>query len=206
MESRSAPTGSVRPYGHAAAMPRAEEKRTRWSLAIRTMHWLTVAALALEFAISFGPMSAGTGAFEWLPTHLSVGAIVALLVVTRVVRRVFERPPQLGMPWFVRMLASSIHAAMYAVIIAVVFTGWAAYRPSPFIPPALLLGFVPIPGTPGGTFLAAHHYASLHRLLVWVLMALLVLHLLAALFHVAILRDDVMGSMLVPRRRPARRG
>lgn len=191
----------------AASAPRREEPmtqanghRTSWSFGIRVLHWLTAAVIAVELAVSLGPMSVGTGVFEWLPAHLSIGASVAALVLVRVVRRTFERPPEIGVPPFVRTLASVLHAAMYAVLIAVLFTGWGAYRPSPFVPRARLLGVVPMPDFPTTPWLAAQEYASLHRLLVWIFLALLVLHIIAAVFHAAVLRDGAMGGMLGARR------
>jgi cytochrome b561 len=172
------------------------DQRTSWSVSIRALHWLTAAMIAVELAISFGPMSVGTGVFEWLPAHLSIGAAVATLVLARVVRRYFERAPAIGVSPFVRTLASILHAALYAGLIVVLFTGWAAYRPSPFIPRARLFGLVPMPDLPPTPWLAAQQYAALHRLLVWIFLALLVTHVAAAVFHGVVLKDGVMSGML----------
>lgn len=180
-------------------------ERTTWSLIVRVLHWLTAAMIAVELVVSFGPMAKGPGVFEWLPAHLSIGAAVAALVLVRLVRRCFERAPAIGVPPFVRTLASMLHAAMYAVLIVVLFTGWAAYRPSPFVPRARLFGLVPMPDFPATPWLAAQEYASLHRLLVWIFLALLILHIAAAVFHAVVLRDGVMGGMLSARRPSGRR-
>jgi cytochrome b561 len=181
------------------------DQRTIWSLSIRALHWLTAAMIAVELVVSFGPMSVGTGVFEWLPAHVSFGAAVAALVLVRVVWRCFERAPAIGVPPFVRTLASVLHAAMYALLIAVFFTGWAAYRPSPFVPRARLFGLVPMPDFPPTPWLAAQRYASLHRLLVWIFLALLVIHIAAAVFHGVVLKDGVMSGMLRARRHSGRR-
>jgi cytochrome b561 len=105
----------------------------------------------------------------------------------------------------VRVLASLVHVTLYAVILAVLVTGWAAYRPSPFVPPAQLLGLIPMPAFPSTPSFGTGQYASLHRLLVWVLVGLVGLHVAAAVFHAAILRDGVMGGILTARRPGNRR-
>jgi cytochrome b561 len=171
-------------------------ERTTWSLTVRVLHWLTTAMIAVELVVSFGPMAKGPGVFEWMPAHLSIGAAVAALVLVRLVRRCSERAPAIGVPPFVRTLASVLHAALYAVLIVVLFTGWAAYRPSPFIPRARLFGLVPMPDLPPTPWLAAQQYAALHRLLVWIFLALLVTHVAAAVFHGVVLKDGVMSGML----------
>ena len=182
-----------------------DEEKTTWSLTVRVLHWLTAAMIAVELVVSFGPMATGPGVFVWLPAHLSIGAAVAALVLVRLVRRCFERAPAIGIPPFVRTLASVLHATLYAVLVAVLFTGWAAYRPSPFIPRARLFGLVPMPDFPATPWLAAQQYASLHRLLVWIFLALLVIHVAAAVFHGVVLKDSVMSGMLSARRSSGRR-
>jgi cytochrome b561 len=66
-----------------------------------------------------------------------------------------------------------------------------------------LLGVVPYPALsePGSAF--GHKMGGVHGTLAWVLFALIGLHVVAALFHRFVLKDDVLQRML-PHAGPSR--
>lgn len=166
-----------------------------WSPTIRLLHWLTAVAVLAELVVSFGPMATPAGSFASLPMHMTIGSVVAVLLLLRIGRRLIERAPGAGLSPLVRAAASFAHLALYLLLGGVLLTGWAGYTPSPFLPRSRLFNVVPMPPYPFASPLEAGSYAELHRTLIWALLALLAVHIAAALIH-AIRRDGVAGGML----------
>ncbi|RWC88758.1 MAG: cytochrome b [Mesorhizobium sp.] len=173
-----------------------ERLTPRWHLAIRVLHWLTVAALAWQAVVALGPMKgAGVIAMTWLPTHISIGVTVFCILVLRLVVRTVTKAPVRQAHWLVRSAGASVHACLYGLILSIVITGWLAYRPMPLMPPARLFGFLPVPRAPNVAGLTARDFIAIHGTLFWMLATLVGLHVLAALVHSILFRDGTMRGM-----------
>jgi cytochrome b561 len=86
-------------------------------------------------------------------------------------------------------------------------TGWAAVSASPYNIPTVLFGIVPWPHLPWFSTLSDKKAAneileSIHSWGAWILIALLGLHIGAALRHHFIQRDTILLRMLPYRRLP----
>ena len=174
----------------------------RWDLGIRVLHWLTVAALVAQVGIAFGLMGGpGIATILWLPLHMSIGATIFCVVLLRLGWRAFTRPPLRRLSPPLRRLSIFIHANLYALVLAVGITGWMAYRPLPLMPGARLFGNFPVPLAPSVTGIPARDFAAAHSVLVWVLLAVVAVHVVATLTHAAALRDGTMSGMLFGRSR-----
>ncbi|WP_370693941.1 cytochrome b [Methylobacterium sp. NEAU K] len=134
-----------------------------------------------------------------------------MLVLTglRLAWRIFHRPPPspAGMPARERRAAAAAHGVLYGLLVGLPLTGWAVVSLSPFNLPTVLYGLVPWPHLPLAPLLSDPAAAEgrlkvVHAYGAWFLTALLVLHVVAALRHHLILRDDVLRRML-PARRPS---
>jgi cytochrome b561 len=168
----------------------------RWSVGVRLLHWLTVVALAVQLAFAFGPMAGpGMASMSWLPLHMSIGVTVIAMILLRLFWRIFTKAPVRPLLRPVRFAGALVHAALYATILAVLITGWLAYRPMPFMPPARLFGSLPLPLAPSVEGLSARAFAMLHARLIWALLGLVGVHVLATLAHAALFRDGVMRGM-----------
>lgn len=168
-----------------------------WSPGFRLIHWASAALLG--FALWMGLVAMGGFAtMVWLPTHVTVGAGLLILLLARLIWRGFERRPahRSRLPW---IAARTVHVAIYVTFLAVMVTGWIAYRPMPLMPPVLVAGTVALPVFPFPSILPPLPYASLHRTLTWTLVALIVVHILAAGFHL-VMRDGVFSAMTYRRR------
>ena len=141
-------------------------------LAIRTLHWLTVPVLAVQLFIAFF-LVGGMGTIRWLPQHVTLGAALLALTVLRLILR-------LGTDHQRRPAARVVHCALYVALVAVVRTGWLSYLPAPLQPPLQIFGAVPVPVL---RWLPEVPWAALHRALVWTLLALIAIHLGAALLR-----------------------
>lgn len=171
-----------------------------WSLGIRLLHWLTVIALAAQLAIGFFLFGPGMATHVWMPIHISVGAGIFGIVIVRLAWRLFDVAPKRMASTAFRRLAALVHASLYTLIVAVLITGWMAFRPAPFMPPAKLLGFMAVPQAPSVLGFSARDLASVHSILVWVFLGFVALHLAAAVVHIVILRDGIVDGMLWSRR------
>jgi cytochrome b561 len=175
------------------------QKTGGWSLGLRLLHWLTVVVLATQLVIGFFLFGPGMATHHWMPFHISIGASVLGIVLFRLAWRLFEsRPLRTDSP-ALRHFSTAVHVALYVLIIAVVLTGWLAYRPAPLMPPARLFGFLVVPRAPDVLGLSARNFASAHSALVWAFLVFVAAHVAAALVHAVYFRDAVVRGMLFGR-------
>jgi cytochrome b561 len=137
----------------------------------------------------------GITTMVWLPLHMSVGVAILWVVIIRLVWRASERRPPRQGTRLLRAVAALVQTCLYALIVAVVITGWLAYRPMPLMPPALLFGWWPVLPAPRFGSWSARDIAAVHRSLVSVFVGLVGLHVAAAARHGLVLRDGVVGAM-----------
>jgi cytochrome b561 len=179
-----------------SGMPGLGQGAPRWGLGTRLLHWLTVFALGWQLVVGFFLFGPGMATHEWMPLHISIGAAVLAVVAVRITWRALGRRPGHTGQRALRLLEAAVHVSLYALVIAVVTTGWLAYRPAPFMPPARLFGLFVVPGAPHIAAFTARQLAEVHSFLVWALLALIAAHIIAALAHAVIMRDGILQGML----------
>jgi cytochrome b561 len=172
------------------------------------LHWLTALAVLglLVVGLVMTDLPRGSALqFVLFQGHKSVGITVLLLTVARLAWRLAHRPPPLpaSMPPWERAAAHAGHLGLYLFLLAMPLTGWALVSASPLNIPTVLYGVLPWPHLPILATLAdkkpvAAALATTHGALAWILIALLVVHVGAALRHHVLLKDDVLRRM-VPR-------
>ena len=164
-----------------------------------SLHWL-IAAL-LIFMLFFGEeimeTEVGGGAFG--PSlHVSIGSDILVLSVLRLVWRVINPPPAYSAsmaPWE-RLAATATHVLFYVLLIGIPLTGWLAtpkfLRDEDALAGLTLFGAFPLPAAPSlGLPMKGIHEIGSNLGIV-----LLALHVLAALKHHFLNRDDVLRRML----------
>ncbi|TGD98611.1 cytochrome b [Methylobacterium nonmethylotrophicum] len=185
----------------------------RYTIVAIVLHWLIalgiLALLALGLAMTRGPLSP-MDRFAFYQWHKSIGLTVLVLMALRLAWRLFNPPPPLpeAMPTAERRAAGAAHLALYGLLLAMPLVGWAMVSASPYNIPTVLYGAIPWPHLPvlpelpnkaavEGALKLVHSYGA------WLLIALLLLHVGAALRHHLVLRDDTLWRMLplVPRAR-----
>lgn len=185
-----------------------DARPARWSGLLIALHWLA-GSLILELLVHgwimlHADLRAAT-AFALYQSHKSVGFVVLALTLARLVLRCGRKAPQpRGRPWEWR-LAGIVQAALYALSIAAIVSGWLVVSTSPLPIPTSFFGLFVVPGIapPDAALFAGATFA--HELAAWSIAALAALHLAGALKHHFIDRDDVLARMLPRRRRPDRR-
>jgi len=170
-----------------------------WGSIARCFHWLVAALILGQFALgwiadSWRRSPVKVDLFVW---HKSLGILVLALVLLRLVWRLFDRTPALpaAMPLWERHAAAASHAMLYLLMLALPLSGWVINSAANF--PLKLFWLVPLPPiVPPGK--AMQELAeAVHNGLFWGMVALLLLHVTAALRHHFVKRDAVLRRMLL---------
>jgi cytochrome b561 len=131
-----------------------------------------------------------------MTAHKSLGITLLLLALLRLAWRATHRappPPPGSGRWAIRAAALS-HLLLYGLLIALPLSGWLAASTS--IVPWKLWWLIPWPDLAAPNE-ALHEVAEeAHEILVKLLMAVLAVHVSAALHHHFLRRDDVLLRML----------
>ncbi len=167
-----------------------------------TLHWLIAVLILVMLIVGFTmenyPMSLRFTAFN---LHKATGIAILTLSVFRLIWRLLNPPPALPatMPFWEKAAAHLSHWALYAFIIAMPLTGWIMVSATPKYPIIFFwLGEAPFLPMPKAIdthathewFEGAHYYLALGGI------ALILVHILAALKHHFIDRDIVLIRML----------
>lgn len=177
--------------------PKSKPPRASWTLTARLLHWLMAALIIAQAALGWyaGSLDRSPWRIDMMTAHKSLGiTLLALLLFRLAWRTTHPAPPApAGTPGFAIRLAGWTHGALYLLMLAVPLTGWLSASASVFPWKFWWLFIWPRIAAPDQ---ALHDLASsLHGVLVWVLAALLLLHITAALKHHLLDRDDVLRSM-----------
>ena len=179
--------------------------KTRYDMVAMVLHWII--AILMIFMIVFGEdlirvsrdPAAAAAAGTFLPSfHVSIGIGVLVLSVVRLGWRLINPPPPLPItmaPWE-QMASKATHILFYILLIGLPLSGWlslghyAVSRPVAAGAQVFGLGSLPLApdlGEIGG---------ALHGLGSNLAIALVILHVLAALKHQFVNRDNVLRRML----------
>ena len=174
----------------------------RWGATSQLLHW-TIAGLILSIGavgLVMGELPRSPKWFWVYTLHKSLGLTVLALVLVRIAWRLYAGapPPVEGTPRWQARLASLTHGAIYVLILAMPLSGW-LYDSASGLRPFRWFGLAEVPklSPPHEALADAMH--ETHELLFWVLIALVIGHAGAALYHHFVRRDATLARML-PRR------
>jgi len=163
------------------------------------LHWLIAALIVFAFSIGLSMTSipgitpAKLKYFSW---HKWIGVTVLLLACARLLWRLSHAAPPYphGMPYWQQFSASALHKLLYLLIFVVPISGY-FYSLAAGVP-VVYFGVVPLPVLMGADPELKPILKSVHYWLNMTLLASVVLHVLAALKHAFVDRDEVMRRML----------
>ena len=167
------------------------EMTAHYSRVAMWFHWTIAVLVIINLAI--GLLHDAIGG---MPAHKAIGLTVLALTVGRVAWRLAHRPPPLPAhtPAWERGAAHATHWALYLLLLAMPITGWMMVSGAATRRPLTWFGLFDLPYLPVGPAAGDAGHAA-HGLLGWLMLALVVLHIAAALRHWLILRDGVFGRM-----------
>lgn len=177
----------------------AASRTVRYSRVAIALHW-AIATLVLSTI----PLGWYGATFETdlaqsaTNLHKSIGISILALTLARIVWRVTHRPPALpdAMAPALRWIAKATHVLFYVLLLILPLTGWWM---SSAVPERHAFGFglfdVPFLPVPRG-FASAGPAHFVHVNLAWLMVALAMLHIAAALKHRFIDHDAILARML----------
>ncbi|MGH8444924.1 MAG: cytochrome b [Solimonas sp.] len=178
-------------------------RESHYSVPAKLGHWLVVLLIVAAFSVAWTmvDMRLSPTKLKLYNYHKWIGVTVFTLAVLRVAWRWFRAPPALpdGMRPWERQAAEITHRLLYLLLFAIPLSGWLMSSAKGF--QTVYLGKLPIPDAIGKNAALGEALTRVHEALTWLLLGLLTLHVLAALKHHFIDRDDVLLRMLPRLRR-----
>jgi cytochrome b561 len=175
-----------------------------WGAVAKAFHWLLAIVILGQLALgkvaeeaSLSPLKLDL--FVW---HKSIGVTILVLVMLRITWRL-RNPPPAPVPGDGRwetLLAKAGHTLLYVLMFAVPLSGWWVSDSSRI--PFRAYWLVPMPDLIPADRAMQELAEDVHGTLIWILLAVVVVHIAAALRHHFWLRNETLRRMLPGRRQP----
>jgi len=170
-----------------------------WGAVARAFHWGLGAAIIGMIAYGWwmNHFPARADRFFYRSIHADIGYLVLLFTALRLIWKVANPTPALpgSTPVWERVLARFNQWSLYALTILVAGLGWAhsgAHKPDY----ADFFGLFRVPQFTVENRAASRFYEHWHIYIAYALLALIALHVLAALYHRFIKKDGVLERMI----------
>lgn len=172
---------------------------SRYNRTARSLHWLIAVLLLGQFVFGWwlGDIPRNTPARGYyVNLHKSAGMLIGLLIVLRIVWRLKHSAPPLpqSLPRWQQWLAAASHLGMYLCMVLMPLSGYLASNFSKYGVKFFNTFLLPPWGNDDKQLYAV--FNQTHKITAVVLLALVVLHVLAALKH-GLRRDGIMSRMWI---------
>jgi len=158
-------------------------------------HWVIAAFLLLQ--IPFGwymvdlPLADKAGPYN---LHKSLGMVLFSLGVARLIWALFSSRPKLAASWPEKVMVKTLQAVLYILICLMPISGWIMSSAAGF--PPKLFGLLQLPSIWAVNPDDVEGFQQMHEMQSWILLAALTLHLLGAIRHHFLLKDDTLRRIL----------
>ncbi|HEX3808704.1 MAG TPA: cytochrome b [Rhizomicrobium sp.] len=182
--------------------------KRRYDAVAAGLHWVIAAALIFQLWLGLYmgtiPRSDPSG-FAWVQFHKSLGLTILVLSLARLGWRLANPAPPLpaSMNVVLKGLAHISHFLLYFLIIALPLSGWAMTSASALGLPIRYFGLFDWPKIWIFADMAradkkpwSHFFGSTHEILAYTTIALIVIHVCAAIAHQIFWRDEVLKRMI----------
>ncbi len=177
--------------------PPTQSAPTAYTRTAVSLHWMITGLIGVALVMGWVMTDMGISplklkVYNW---HKWVGITVLWLAALRILWRTTHAPPDMvPMPAWQRIAAHSLHGVLYLLMLAQPISGW-VYSNAAGVP-IVYLRLLPLPNLVMKNKALADTWRDVHETLSWLLVAVLVVHLLAALKHHFIDKDDTLRRML----------
>lgn len=169
----------------------------------KTLHWVTALLVIVAWTLgTFGEkLPKGSVEKVGLLTHIWIGLIVLSVAIMRISWRIANPPPKFVATEFSRWLVEwndpasrLMHYVLYGLLVVVPAFGIALQLAKGHSLPVFGLGEIPSPWAADKAF--AHRIKEMHEFLATLLVILAAFHMIAALVHHIVFRDDILKRIL----------
>ncbi|MET3597531.1 cytochrome b561 [Mesorhizobium shonense] len=176
---------------------------TRYGWAMIILHWLIGIIFIGQFVLGvvMVRIESQRMSFELIQLHKSFGFLLLGLIILRIAWRLGNATPPLpaSVGTLERKTAPLAHFALYAFQIALPLSGWALVSVSTLEIPTMPFNQFVMPNLPLTDSDAAEGFwSAAHWYLAYAGIALVALHIVAALRHHFLLRDSVLKRIITP--------
>lgn len=167
----------------------------------RVFHWLTAVLVGVTIPVGFTmTMELPSRSLQdtLFVLHKGLGPIILLVVIFRIIWRIIRGAPALprDLPKYQRIVSSIVHLGLYVGLLSMAISGYVRVVSGGF--PIELLNVIGIPPLTSRDDDLAEFAKQIHYATAWGLLALLALHIGAALYHHYVRRDEIMARMWPP--------
>jgi cytochrome b561 len=171
----------------------------RWGSLSRLFHWVIVALIITQFVLAnmAEGLPLGLAKLATLARHKSVGITILGLAVLRLLWRLYNRnspPLPANLKPHERGLAHLTHYGLYLLLFAMPLSGWMMSSAKNY--PVSWFGFFTLPNLVQPDEGVFEFMKATHGVLAGTLVVITALHVLAALYHHFMKKDDVLKRML----------
>lgn len=164
----------------------------------KLLHWLIAICVltTAPVAIAMGRVAPGPAQDSLYNLHKSLGILILILMILRLANRLIAGAPMADPniePWQ-KAASATVHTLIYALLLVMPVVGYVAN--SAFGASTPFFGLFELPPIVGKNDALSEQLFMLHRWAGFLLIALVAMHIAAALFHHFVRGDDVLKRML----------
>jgi cytochrome b561 len=175
----------------------ARNTAVRYGFVAQGLHWIIAGLVVVQVTLATvaDDLPVGLDKLALMARHKSVGITILALAVIRLAWRLIDRPPPPPpMPRWQHAASRLTHAAFYLLLFAMPVSGWLMSSASNY--PVSWFGLLQLPDFVRPDEGLKDLLEDVHETLAKALIALAVLHVVAALKHQFIDRDGLLMRML----------
>jgi cytochrome b561 len=162
------------------------------------LHWLSALMIVLSFTLglSMVDLPLSPKKLQWYSWHKWMGVTIFMLIALRLFWRLGHPAPPLpvDMPRWQKNAAHVTHLVLYTLLLLIPLSGW--FRSAAAGVQVVYLGVVPLPNPISVDKPLGEQLKLLHMVLNYLMAALVLTHVAAALKHHFIDKDDILARML----------
>jgi cytochrome b561 len=166
-----------------------------YNVVAKILHWAIALLIIAQFVIAYlmPDVHKGTKPDGLIGWHLTVGVLILLLAVLRVIWRIARPPVSTGAEdGAQKRIAAITHGLLYLGILVIPVLGWANANWREWV---VGLGGLSFPNLLTHDVPWGHEVGDIHGWLAWGLLGLIGLHVAAGLYHQFVLKDDTLSRM-----------
>ncbi len=166
----------------------------------KLLHWLIAACVltTAPVAIAMGRVDKGPTQDFLFNFHKSIGVLILILMLLRLINRLAVGAPIADPniePWQ-KTVSSAVHGLLYVLLLAMPVVGYVANSAYGATTP--FFGLFTLPKIVGDNEALATQLFTFHRWAGFLLIALVLMHVGAALYHYFFVRDDTVLQRMLP--------